>query len=102
MWQARASQLAAGLLAVPNQVLARRGLLPVRDGADLAQPLAGHPEPALAYGGVQRGVPRNRDYEAQAKEYSAKKSPRREKHAPVRLDAVCALPLTHRGRAAAR
>lgn len=73
--QARVSQLATVLLAVLNQVLARRGLLPVRDGEQLAQRLAGHPEPVFAYDGVERGVPRNRDYEGQREEYSAKKKP---------------------------
>ena len=53
-------------------MLARRGLLPVRDGTALAQRLAPHPEPVFAYDGVERGVPRNPDYEAQAEEYSAK------------------------------
>ena len=71
--QARVSQLATGLLAVLNHVLQRRGLLPVRDGGELAQRLAGHPEPVFAYDGVERGVVRKSDYEAQAEEYSAKK-----------------------------
>ncbi|AWM32000.1 hypothetical protein [Hymenobacter nivis] len=71
--QARVSQLAAGLLPVLNHVLAQRGLLPVRDGGALAQHLAAHPERVLAYDGVERGVPRNADYAAQAEEYSAKK-----------------------------
>jgi len=71
--QARVSQLATALLGVLNQVLAGRGLLPVRDGAELASRLATHPEPVFAYDGVERGVPRNPDYEAQAEEYSAKK-----------------------------
>lgn len=73
--QTRVSRLAAGLLGVLNQVLARRGLLPVRDGGELAQRLAAHPDPVFAYDGVERGVPRNPDYEAQAEEYSAKKKP---------------------------
>lgn len=71
--QARVSQLATVLLDVLNQVLARRGLLPVRDGAELAQRLAAHPEKVFAYDGVERGVPRNPDRQAQADEYSAKK-----------------------------
>ncbi|AWM31875.1 transposase family protein [Hymenobacter nivis] len=71
--QARVSHLATALLGVLNQVLARRGLLPVRDGGELAQRLANHPEPVFAYDGVERGVPRNTDREAQAEEYSAKK-----------------------------
>ncbi|RIY06350.1 helix-turn-helix domain-containing protein [Hymenobacter rubripertinctus] len=73
--QARVSQLSTVLLAVLNQVLARRGLLPVRDGGELAQRLAPHPEPVFAYDGVERGVPRNQDGEAQAEEYSGKKKP---------------------------
>ena len=71
--QTRVSRLATSVLGVLNQVLARRGLLPVRDGEELAQRLAHHPEPVFAYDGVERGVPRNSDYEAQAEEYSAKK-----------------------------
>lgn len=71
--QVRVSQLATALPGVLNQVLAGRGLLPVRDGTELAQRLAAHPEPVFAYDGVERGVPRNPDYEAQAEEYSAKK-----------------------------
>jgi len=65
--------LAAGLLPVLNHVLARRGLLPVRDGTELAQRLATHPELVFAYAGVERGVPRNADNQAQAEEYSAQK-----------------------------
>lgn len=72
--QARVSQLAAGLLPVLNHVLARRGLLPVRDATEVAQRLAHHPEPVFTYGGVERGVPRKANYEAQAAEYSAKKA----------------------------
>lgn len=71
--QACVSLLATVLLDALNQVLARRGLLPVRDGAELAQRLAAHPEPVFAYDGVERGVPRNQDHEAQAEEYSAKR-----------------------------
>lgn len=71
--QARVSQLSTALLGVLNQVLARRGLLPVRDGAELAQRLAHHPDKVFAYDGVERGVPRNADYAAQAEAYSAKK-----------------------------
>lgn len=74
------SQLATALLGVLNQVLARGGLLPVRDGAALAQRLAAHPAPVFAYDGVERGVPRKADYEAQSEEYSTKKSPPREEY----------------------
>ena len=71
--QARVSQLATALLGVLNQVLARCGLLPVREGAALAQCLAQPPEKVFAYDGVERGIPRNTDPEAQAEESRAKK-----------------------------
>jgi len=71
--QTRVSRLARALLGVLNQVLHRRGLLPVRDGAELAQHLAQHPNKGFAYDGVERGIPRNADGEGQAEEYSAKK-----------------------------
>ena len=71
--QTRVSRLATHLLAVLNHVLARRGLLPVRDGAGLAQHLAAHPTKVFAYDGGERGIPRNTDRDGQAEEYSAKK-----------------------------
>ncbi|WP_239691444.1 transposase family protein [Hymenobacter lapidarius] len=57
-------------------MLARWGLLPVRDGGKLAQRLVAHHEPVFAYDRVERGVPRNQDREAQAEEYSEKKAHR--------------------------
>lgn len=71
--QTRVSRLATALLAVLNQVLHRRGLRPVRDGAELAQRLARHPDKVFTCDGVERGIPRNTDNEAQAEDYSAKK-----------------------------
>lgn len=73
--QARVSQMSTALLGVLNQGLARRGLLPVRAGGELAQHLAVQNELVFAYDGVERGVPRNQDREAQATEYSGKKKP---------------------------
>ena len=35
--------------------------------------LAPHPDPVFAYDGMERGVPRNTDRDAQGEEYSAKK-----------------------------
>lgn len=71
--QTRVSRLAAPLLDVLNQTLAARHLLPVRDGAQLAQRLADHPDKVFTYDGVERGIPRNVDGEGQKEEYSAKK-----------------------------
>ena len=66
-------QLAGPLLDVLNRTLAARHLLPVRDGAQLAQRLAAHPNKVFTYDGVERGIPRNADREGQKEEYSAKK-----------------------------
>ena len=72
--QTRVSRLATPLLDVLNQTLAARHLLPVRDGAQLAQRLANHPDKVFTYDGVERGIPRNADRDGQQEEYSAKKS----------------------------
>ena len=71
--QTRVSRLAKPLLAVLTQTLAARHLLPVRDGAALAQRLAAHPDKVFTYDGVERGIPRNVDRDGQEAEYSAKK-----------------------------
>jgi hypothetical protein len=46
----------------------------------LARHLAQHPDKLFAYDGDERGVLRKADREAQAEEYSGKKSPSLEKH----------------------
>ena len=102
MSQTRVSHLAGVLLAVLNRVLDQRGLLPARDGAQLAQRLAAHPTKVFTYDGVERGILRNADPDGQKEEYSAKKSPSPKKQHLVRRFAVAALPLTDRIRAAAR
>ena len=71
--QTRVSRLAGVLLEVLNQTLSARHLLPVRDGAQLAQRLAQHPDKVFTYDGVERGIPRNADWAGQQQEYSAKK-----------------------------
>ena len=71
--QTRVSRLAGPLLDVLNQTLAARHLLPVRDGAQLAQRLVAHPDKVFTCDGVERGIPRNADRAGQEEEYSAKK-----------------------------
>ena len=71
--QTRVSRLAGPLLAVLNQALAARHLLPVHDGAQLAQRLAAHPDKVFTCDGVERGIPRNVDRAGQAEAYSTKK-----------------------------
>lgn len=71
--QTRVSRLASRVLAVRNHVLASRNLLPVRDGSQLAQRLADHPNKVFTYDGVERGIQRNADQAGQEEEYRAKK-----------------------------
>ena len=71
--QTRVSRLTGPLLDVLNQTLAARGLLPMREGAQLARRLAAHPDKVFTCDGVERGIPRNADREGQAEKYSAKK-----------------------------
>jgi hypothetical protein len=71
--QTKVSRLAGVLLDVLNQTLARLDLLPLRDGRQLARHLAAHPDKVFTYDGVERGIPRNADWDGQQEEYSAKK-----------------------------
>ena len=71
--QTRVTRMVGPLLDVLNQTLAARHLLPVRDGAQLAQRLAAHPDQVFTCDGVERGIPRNVDRDGQEEEYSAKK-----------------------------
>ena len=45
----------------------------MRDGAQLAQRLAGHPDRVFTYDGMERAIARNADRDGQREEYSAKK-----------------------------
>ncbi|RZK39030.1 MAG: hypothetical protein EOO61_07525 [Hymenobacter sp.] len=58
---------------VLTQVLAGRGLLPVRDRANLAQCPAQYPAPVFAHNSVERGISHNPNHEASAWEYGVKK-----------------------------
>lgn len=73
--QAKVSRMAGVLLEILNQTLAELGLLPVRNGEELANRLAQHPDKVFTYDGIERGILRNSSYDAQEEEYSAKKKP---------------------------
>lgn len=73
--QTKVSRMAAILLAVLNQTLAELALLPVRNGQELVNRLRDHPHKVFTYDGIERGILRNTDDEAQEEEYSAKKKP---------------------------
>ena len=61
------------LLDVLNQTLAAQYLLPMRDGAQLAQRLATHPARVFAYDGMERSISRNTDHAKQEEGYSTKR-----------------------------
>ena len=70
--QTRISRLTGPLLDVLNQTLAAQYLLPMRDGAQLAQRLATHPARVFAYDGMERSISRNTDHAKQEEGYSTK------------------------------
>ena len=78
--QTRDSCLATRLLAVLNHVLARRGLLPVRDGAALAQHLVAHPTSVLPMTESSTAFPAMPTATGRRMNTALKKSARREKH----------------------
>lgn len=65
--------MAAILLAILNQTLADMALLPVRNGDELASRLRDYPHKVFSYDGIERGILRNSDQQAQEEDYSAKK-----------------------------
>lgn len=73
--QTKVSRMASVLLAVLNQTLADLGSLPIRNAEQLATTLRTHPDKVFSYDGLERGVLRNTDYQAQEEDYSAKKKP---------------------------
>jgi len=73
--QTKVSRMATVLLAILNQTLTDLGMMPVRNAEDLATTLGAHPQKVFSYDGIERGILRNTDYEAQEEEYSAKKKP---------------------------
>lgn len=73
--QTKVSRMANILLEILNQTLAQLGLLPVGNAEQLAITLRAHPDKVFSYDGIERGVLRNTDYQAQEGEYSAKKKP---------------------------
>lgn len=66
--QTKVSRMATVLLAVLNQTLADLALLPIRNAEQLATTLRAHPDKIFSYDGLERGVLRNTDYDAQAED----------------------------------
>lgn len=72
--QGKISRIGRILLSVLDNTLKRIGFSPVRNGFELKAVLATHPNQAFTYDGIERGILRNSDQEAQENEFSGKKS----------------------------
>lgn len=71
--QSKVSTIAKVLLSVLNHTLAKLELTPVRDGQSLRGRLDGHFNHVFTYDGIERGIQRNSDQDAQEQEFSGKK-----------------------------
>lgn len=71
--QAKVSIISRLLLEILNQTLKSMGLLPCRNGLELAHRLANHPDKVFSLDGTERSIQRNKDADAQEVEYSGKK-----------------------------
>lgn len=71
--QPKVSHICRSLLSVFDQTLGGMGLLPCRDSAELARLLAGHRSKVFWLDGVEAGIQRNTDQDAQKEDFSGKK-----------------------------
>lgn len=71
--QAKVSKITSVLLEILDQTLKKMNLSPCRDGEKLQSLLSDHPNKVFTYDGMERGILRNTDIEAQKDEYSGKK-----------------------------
>lgn len=71
--QTKVSRISHVLLDLLNQTLSKMGLVPFRDGEQLSKQLANHPAQVFIYDGLERGILRNADNDAQEVDYSGKK-----------------------------
>jgi len=99
--QTRVSRLATALLGVLNQVLHRRGLLPVRDGAELARHLTSTRTRSLPTTGSSAGCRATPTAKHRPKNTAEKKSASPEKNDLKRRYAVQVFPLPYGRRAGA-
>jgi Helix-turn-helix of DDE superfamily endonuclease len=71
--QSKVSKITHVLIDILNQTLIKMGLSPCRDGEMLHAQLQSHPHKVFTYDGMERGIQRNMDIDAQQEEYSGKK-----------------------------
>jgi hypothetical protein len=71
--QTKVSKITQVLLGIFDETLKKMDLSPCRDGELLQSLLSNHPEKVFTYDGMERGIQRNSDYDAQEDEFSGKK-----------------------------
>lgn len=71
--QGKVSRIGRILLSVLDKTFKRIGFSPVGNGSELKAVLATHPNQAFTYDGIERGILRNSDQEAQQIQFSGKK-----------------------------
>jgi Helix-turn-helix of DDE superfamily endonuclease len=71
--QPKVSTMIHILLSILDETLQKMNLMPCRDGEQLQSLLKSHPQKVFTYDGMERGIQRNTDIEAQKEDYSGKK-----------------------------
>jgi hypothetical protein len=78
--QTKVSRISHILLVLLNETLEKMRLTPIRDGEELSKQLANHATKVFTYDGLERGILRNAQHDAQEEEYSGKKKGHRVKN----------------------
>lgn len=78
--QTKVSRISHILLILLNETLEKMRLTPIRDGEELSKQLANHATKVFTYDGLERGILRNAQHDAQEEEYSGKKKGHRVKN----------------------
>jgi hypothetical protein len=71
--QPKVSKITPVLLTIFDEALKKMNLMPCRDGELLQSLLRTHPQKVFTYDGMERGIQRNTDIDAQKEDYSGKK-----------------------------
>ena len=71
--QPKVSKITHILLSIFDETLKKMNLMPCRDGELLQSLLSKHPQKIFTYDGMERGIQRNTDIDAQKEDYSGKK-----------------------------
>ena len=80
--QPKVSKITSVLLTIFDETLKKMGLSPCRDGEILQSLLSTHPQKIFTYDGMERGIQRNVDIDAQKEDFSGKKK-------RIKLKTIC-------------